>query len=148
MLFFRTLDFTSTARYIHNWASFPLWLSLFILFGAISPLFPSSKLDTCWPGNLSMSYLFAFSYCLWDSQGKNTEVIDHSLLLWTVLSGPDKQGHALQSLNVAGWHARCPGCPTLGPPWECKLPPTVGCQSACYLGAKAKTFLESPGRGS
>ena len=30
-----------------------------------------------------MSYLFAFSYCPWGSQGKNTEVICHSLLQWT-----------------------------------------------------------------
>ena len=27
-----------------------------------------------------MSYLFAFSYCSWGSQGKNTEVVCHSLL--------------------------------------------------------------------
>ena len=33
---------------------------------------------------LSVSYLFAFSYCSWDSQGKNTEVVCHSLLLWTM----------------------------------------------------------------
>ena len=25
---------------------------------------------------------FAFSYCSWDSQGKNTEVVSHSLLQW------------------------------------------------------------------
>ena len=30
-----------------------------------------------------MSYLFAFSYCSWGSQGKNTEVVCHSLLQWT-----------------------------------------------------------------
>ena len=29
-----------------------------------------------------MSYLFAFSYCSWGSQGKNTEVVCHSLLQW------------------------------------------------------------------
>ena len=28
------------------------------------------------------SYLFAFSYCSWGSQGKNTEVVCHSLLQW------------------------------------------------------------------
>ena len=32
---------------------------------------------------LSVSYNFAFSYCSWDSQGKNTEVVCHSLLQWT-----------------------------------------------------------------
>ena len=29
------------------------------------------------------SYHFAFSYCSWGSQGKNTEVVCHSLLQWT-----------------------------------------------------------------
>ena len=33
--------------------------------------------------HLSVSYLFAFSYCSWDSRGKNTEVVCHSLLQWT-----------------------------------------------------------------
>ena len=30
-----------------------------------------------------MSYLFAFSYCLWGSQVTNTEVVCHSILQWT-----------------------------------------------------------------
>ena len=34
-------------------------------------------------GSSLMSYLFAFSYCSWGSQGKNTEVVCHSLLQWT-----------------------------------------------------------------
>ena len=33
--------------------------------------------------HLSVSYLFAFSYCSWGSQGKNTEVVCYSLLQWT-----------------------------------------------------------------
>ena len=33
-----------------------------------------------WGIYLSVSYLFAFSYCSWGSQGKNTEVVCHSLL--------------------------------------------------------------------
>ena len=28
-----------------------------------------------WGVHLSVSYLFAFSYCSWGSQGKNTEVV-------------------------------------------------------------------------
>ena len=46
---------TFTTRHIHNWVSFLLWLSHFILSGAISHcplLFPSSILDTFWPGGL------------------------------------------------------------------------------------------------
>ena len=36
-----------------------------------------------WRVHFSVSYLFAFSYCSWGSQGKNIEVVCHSLLLWT-----------------------------------------------------------------
>ena len=36
-----------------------------------------------WGVYLSASYHFAFSYCSWGSQGKNTEVVCHSLLQWT-----------------------------------------------------------------
>ena len=38
---------------------------------------------TTWGAPLSVSYHFAFSYCSWGSQGKNTEVVCHSLLQWT-----------------------------------------------------------------
>ena len=37
-----------------------------------------------WGIHLSVSYLFAFSYCSWGSQGKNTEMVCHSLLQWTM----------------------------------------------------------------
>ena len=36
-----------------------------------------------WGVPLSVSYHFAFSYCSWGSQGRNSEVICHSLLQWT-----------------------------------------------------------------
>ena len=36
-----------------------------------------------WRDHLSVSYLFPFSHCSWGSQGKNTEVVCHSLLQWT-----------------------------------------------------------------
>ena len=39
-----------------------------------------------WGFHLSVSYLFAFSYCSWVSQGKNTDVVCHSLLQWTTFS--------------------------------------------------------------
>ena len=50
MLFITASDFTFTTRHIHTWALFPLWLSLFIPSGAISPLFSSSILGTYWHG--------------------------------------------------------------------------------------------------
>ena len=36
-----------------------------------------------WGVHLSVSYLFAFSYCSWGSQGKNTGVVCHSRFQWT-----------------------------------------------------------------
>ena len=61
-------------------------------FGSIPPFFLELFLHwspvVCWTptdlGSLfSVSYLFAFSYCLWGSQGRNTEVVCHSLIQWT-----------------------------------------------------------------
>ena len=62
--------------------------SHFFLTGATSNcplLFPSSTVDTFQSGgaHLLVSYLSAFSYCSWGSQGKNTRVVCHSLLQWT-----------------------------------------------------------------
>ena len=39
-----------------------------------------------------MSYLFAFSYCSWGSQGKNAEVVCHSLLQWTTFCQNSRNG--------------------------------------------------------
>ena len=44
ILFLTTSDFTSITSHTHNWALFLLWLHLFILLGAISPLFSNSIL--------------------------------------------------------------------------------------------------------
>ena len=63
-IFFTASNFTFTTRTIYNWLSFPLWPSCFILSGAVSncpPLFPSSILDTFWPGG---SLSRAISFCL------------------------------------------------------------------------------------
>ena len=85
ILLFTASDLASIMSHIHNWVLFLLWLCLFILSGVISPLISSSILGTyrCGEFILSVLYLFAFSYCSWGSQGKNTEVVCHSLLQWT-----------------------------------------------------------------
>ena len=36
-----------------------------------------------WMVHLSVSFIFAFSYCSWGSQGKHTEVAYRSILQWT-----------------------------------------------------------------
>ena len=84
--FFYNIDFTSNTHHIHNLVLFLLWLCLFILSGIISPLFRSIS-GTYKPGEFIFQCynFFAFSYCSWGSQGKNTEVVCHSLLQWTML---------------------------------------------------------------
>ena len=52
VLFFIASDSTFPTIYIRCWASFPLWPSLFILCGAVSPLCSRSILGTSWPGGL------------------------------------------------------------------------------------------------
>jgi len=91
-----SLPSDSVYHFLQNWRwqmakgesnlDFPLWLSLFIVSIAISLLFPSSILDIYRPGgaHFSVSHLFAFLYCSWGSQGKNTEVVCRYLLQWTM----------------------------------------------------------------
>ena len=63
---------------------FLLWLHPFILSGVISSLIPVAYWAPIDLGSSSwVSYHFAFSYCSWGSQGKNTEVVYHSLVQWT-----------------------------------------------------------------
>ena len=63
-------------------------------FGSISSFFLELFLHSSpvvsgylsiWGVHLSVSYIFASSYCSWGSQGKNDEVVCHSLLQWTML---------------------------------------------------------------
>ena len=57
-------------------------------FGSVSPFFLELFFHwspvVYWGVHFSVSNLFAFSYCLWGSQGKNTEVVCHSLLQWII----------------------------------------------------------------
>ena len=100
ILFFTASDFTFTTRCNHNWASFLLWLSLFILSVAISLLCPSRILGTYQPGGFIFQYhIFAFSYSSWGSQGKNTEVVCDSLLQWTTFC------QALKSRDIPFSHS-------------------------------------------
>ena len=54
----------------------------FLLFHIVHGVFKATTLN--WGVYLSVSYHFAFSYCSWGSEGKNTEVVCHSLLQWTL----------------------------------------------------------------
>ena len=60
IFFFTASDFISITSHIHNCVLFSLWLSLFILSGAIFPLFSSSTLGTYHPGE----FIFQCPFCL------------------------------------------------------------------------------------
>ena len=83
ILFFTASDLTSITSHIHIWVLFLLWLHPFFLelFLHWSPVayWALTNLGSA----LSVSYHFAFSYCSWGSQGKNTEMVCHPLLQWT-----------------------------------------------------------------
>ena len=71
---------TSTAGYCFCFGSIPsFFLELFLHWSPVAYWAPLT-----WGVPLSVSYHFAFSYCSWGSQGKNTEVICHSLFQWTM----------------------------------------------------------------
>ena len=71
--------------FIHNWASFLLWPSCFILSGVISdcpPLFISSILDTFWPGGLIFKcHIVLPFHSVHGTVSKNTGV---TCCLWTI----------------------------------------------------------------
>ena len=84
ILLFAASDLASITSHIHCWVLFLFWLHPFILSGVFFQWSPvACCAPTDWGVHLSVSYHFAFSYCLWGSQGKNTEVVCHSLLQWT-----------------------------------------------------------------
>ena len=102
-LFFTASDFTFTAGHIHNCVLFLLWLSLFIPSGVIFPLFSSSILGTYWPGKfIFQCHIFLPLHCSWGSQGKNTEVVCHSLLQGTMFSQNSPPWHI--HLGWPTWH--------------------------------------------
>ena len=70
---------TSTTGYCFCFGFIPpFFLELFLHWSPVAYWAPTD------PGvPLSVSYHFAFSYCSCGSQGKNTEVVCHSLLQWT-----------------------------------------------------------------
>ena len=95
---------TSIAGYSFCFGSMPsFFLELFLHWPPVAYWAP-----TTWGVSLSVSYHFAFSYCSWGSQGKNSEVVCHSLLQWTTfcqISPPWPaclglpHGHGLVSLS-------------------------------------------------
>ena len=95
---------TSTTGCCFSFGSIPsFFLELFLHWSPVAYWAPTNL-----GSPLSVSYHFAFSYCPWGSQGKDTEVVCHSLLQWTTfcqISPPWParlglpHGHGLVSLS-------------------------------------------------
>ena len=68
---------------------FSFFLELFLHWSPVAFWAPADLMSS------SFSVLFAFLYCSWGSQGKNTEVVCHSLLQWTTFcqTSPPRLGH-------------------------------------------------------
>ena len=129
ILFFTASDFTFTARDIHNWASFLLWHSHFILSEAICKL-PSTfhwyhiGHLLIWGTHLPISYLFVFLYCSWCSCSRNTGVVflfpsavDHILTefsLWPIRLGWPCRAQLIASLSYTRVPSPQQGCD----PWR------------------------------
>ena len=105
ILLFTALDFTSITSHIHNCVLFLLWLHLFILSGVISPLISSSILGTYQPGQFLFQCPLSFRLFILSqgSQGKNIDVVCHSLLQWTTFSqnSPPWTFHFMQDWNIS-----------------------------------------------
>ena len=87
ILLFIVSGFTFTSRHIHNWVSCLLWpshsffLALLVIALCSSPVAYWTPYDLG-ESHLQVSYLFAFSYGLCGSPGKNIGVGFHFLLQW------------------------------------------------------------------
>ena len=81
ILLFTASDLASITSHINSWVLFYFvfipffFLDLFLHWSPVAYWDQPTRVDP-----LSVSYHVAFSYCSWDSQGKNTEVVSHSLL--------------------------------------------------------------------
>ena len=117
---------TPITTHIHNWVFCCCCCCCFVFFcfGSVSSIFLELYLHSSpyhighlltWGVHLSVSYLFAFSYYSWGSQGKSTEVVCHSLLQWTTfcqnfpprpihLCGPIGIAHSFIELDKAVVH--------------------------------------------
>ena len=79
------MDFTFITRHIHNSiiSSLAQLLHSFWNYFCTLPQQRNGHLPTL-GAHLLVSYLFAFSYCLWGSGSKSTGVVCHSLFQWTM----------------------------------------------------------------
>ena len=117
ILLFIGSDFTSITSHIHNWALFPLWLSLFILSGVISSLFSSNILGSYQPGE----FIFQCPFCLFIlSMGFSRQEcrgglpfpspVDYVLSELLNMTNPSWVAHSFIGSDKAVIHMKLPPC--------------------------------------
>ena len=122
-------------------------------FGSISSFFLElflhwSPIAYWTPNDLGSSsfsvYLFAFSYCSWGSQGKNTEVACHSLLQWTIFCHNSPLWPVHLGWPYKAWLIVSLSKTRLWSMWSDRLFfCDCGFQSACPLMEKDKRLMEA-----
>ena len=92
---------TSTAGYSFCFGSIPSFFLELLLIALCSSLVAHGTPSDL-GAHLLVSYLFAFSYCSWGSQGKNTELVCHSLLQCTIFCHDIVGVQLCSSLSILG----------------------------------------------
>ena len=96
-----------------------------------------------WGIHLSVSHLFVFSYCLWGSQGRNTEVVYHSLLQWTKFCQNSPPWLVCLGWPYRAWLRVSLSCTRLWSMWSDWLVfCDCGFHSLCPLMEKDKRLME------
>ena len=132
------------------------FLELFLYWSLVAYWAP-----TTWGVHLSVSYLFAFSYCSWDFQDRSTEVVCHFLPQWTTfcqnsppwpvcLGWPHRAWLSFIELNKlwsmwSNWLVVCDRGFSLSALWSLLLVPTVllGCLLPWMWGNSSQLLQQS-----
>ena len=97
-----------------------------------------------WGVHLSVSYVFAFSYCLWGSQILNTEVVCHSLLPWTTFCQYSPPWPVRLGWPYTAWLIASLSWTRLWSMWSVWLVFwDCGFHSVCHLRDKDKRLMEA-----
>ena len=90
-------DTSTTGHHFHFGSASSFFLDLFLCSSPVAYWTPTDQ------GALLLdSYIFAFSYCSWASQGKNAEGVCHSLLQWATFVRVWQAG-TCPSATPRGW---------------------------------------------
>ena len=115
------------------------FLELFLYWSLVAYWAP-----TTWGVHLSVSYLFAFSYCSWDFQDRSTEVVCHFLPQWTTFCQNSPPWPVCLGWPYMAWLIASLSWTRLWSVWSVWLLfCDSGFQSVCPLMEKDKRLMET-----